>query len=110
MRVYCFAAALVLGSAVAAFADEGAVVAIQPGCDFFAAESPNGIAVLEWYGGIRPDMDQKISGDFNQYGFHDITVVPPGMRMHIWVEVLLRSPRTRRKRSFRTSVSDTHPV
>jgi hypothetical protein len=86
MRAYCFAAALVLGSAAAALADQGVVVAIQPGCDFFAAESPNGIAVLEWYGGIRPDMDQKITGDFDQYGFHDINVVPPGSRMHVWVE------------------------
>jgi len=85
------AAGIITLLAKPALADQGVILAVPSGCDYFAAESPKGLVVLEWYGGHQPSADEKIVGDFDQYGFHDIYVLPAGSQMRVWVEDYLLS-------------------
>ena len=46
----------------------------------------NGSALLEWYSGPMPETDDKVVGDFDHFSAEDISVLPSGNRMHVYVE------------------------
>jgi hypothetical protein len=54
--------------------------------DYFVVSTDNGYAILEWYSGPMPATDDKVVGDFDHFSFEDISIVPGGGRMHVWVE------------------------
>ena len=62
----------VAGMAAASYADIGVVVKVFSGCDYFIADGPRGLYVLEWYGGYDPNEGDKIVGDIGSYGFEDV--------------------------------------
>jgi hypothetical protein len=42
------------------------------GCDYFLADGPRGLYLLEWYGGYDPDRGDGIFGEVDGYGFKDV--------------------------------------
>ena len=68
--------ALIIGAmllfATETMADFGEVVKKFGSCDYFIADGPSGLYVLEWYGGYDPDEGDTIFGDIGSYGFADV--------------------------------------
>lgn len=48
------------------------VVLRVSGCDYFIADGPRGLYLLEWYGGYDPSRGDGILGEIRGYGFKDI--------------------------------------
>ena len=46
----------------------------------------SGYALPEWFGGSAPDKDQKLEGQFDAYWYEDISILPDGDKMQVWVE------------------------
>lgn len=69
-------------------AAEGTVVAISGSdcSDYFVISTDDGYAILEWFGGPMPEMDDKLSGQFDQFSAEDVSVLPDGGKMHVYVE------------------------
>ena len=63
---------------------------ITSGCDYFIADDPNGLYVLEWYGGWDPSEGDTIEGDINSYGFKNVTYNDK-YSGRVWVEDFLES-------------------
>jgi hypothetical protein len=57
-----------------ASAETGEITKRISGCDYYIVDAPSGFAILEWYGGHDPDKDDRITGNFKRYGFHDFLV------------------------------------
>lgn len=41
-------------------------------CDYFLADGPRGLYLLEWYGGYDPNRSDGIFGELGSYGFKDV--------------------------------------
>jgi hypothetical protein len=69
-----------------AFAAEAPVVLVTVDChDYFVVDlGGKRYALLEWYGGYRPEKGDVISGDFSHFGAQDAVV--KGRRLRIYVE------------------------
>ena len=89
MRLPIFLICTVIAS-TSAFAEEGYVVKTFSRCDYFIADGPSGLYVLEWYGGWDPDKGDTIEGEINSYGMKDVFYNGdlPGT---VWVEDYLES-------------------
>jgi hypothetical protein len=85
----CFAASVFFMTA-AVSADEGFVIKRFRGCDYFIADGPRGLYVLEWYGGYDPSEGDRISGDIGSYGMKSIVYNGRSMG-RVWVEDFLES-------------------
>ena len=81
---------LFIFSATTVLADEGEVVKTFSGCDYFIADGPRGLYVLEWFGGYDPDEGDRISGDIGSYGMKDV-IFNGSRRGRVWVEDFLES-------------------
>ena len=85
---------LLLTSAISAttttFADEAYVVKRFSGCDYFIADGPNGLYVLEWYGGYDPDVGDRIKGGIATYGMQSV-VYNNSFSGQVYVEDYLES-------------------
>jgi len=81
---------LMLCCAGPVFGDVGVVVKRFAGCDYFIADGPRGLYVLEWYGGYDPNEGDRIAGDIGGYGFKDV-VYSGNRRGRVWVEDYLES-------------------
>ncbi len=77
-------------TSTSAFADKGFVVKTFSGCDYFIADGPNGLYVLEWYGGWYPSEGDTIEGEISSYGMKDVTY-NGGTSGTVWVEDYLES-------------------
>jgi hypothetical protein len=64
----------------------GTVVYTRGGCDYFIAETWMGYALLEWYGGARPEEGDIIMGDFENLGRNSIYNFTKDSEMIVWVE------------------------
>ena len=80
-------------TSTSAFADKGYVVKTFSGCDYFIADGPNGLYVLEWYGGYHPFEGDTVEGEINSYGFKDVIYngVNGETSGMVWVEDFLES-------------------
>ena len=78
-----------LGSS-AVDADEGVVVKKFGSCDYFIADGPRGLYVLEWYGGYDPDEGDSIIGDIGSYGMKNV-IYNSTLSGRVWVEDFLES-------------------
>ena len=88
----CLTIAVLLGSAGASWGvDQGYVVKTFSGCDYFIADGPRGLYVLEWYGGFDPSEGDTITGDIGSYGMKDVTYNNSYLG-RVWVEDFLESP------------------
>lgn len=69
-----------------ASAAEVPVVLVTVDChDYFVVDlGAKGYALLEWFGGYRPEKGDIVSGDFSHFGAQDVTV--KGRRLRIYVE------------------------
>ena len=54
--------------------------------DYFVVSTDDGYALVEWYSGPMPETDDKVVGDFDHFSAEDISVLPGGNRMHVYVE------------------------
>ncbi len=61
------------------------------GCDYFIADGPAGLYVLEWYRGFDPSVGDKFVGYERGYGFKNITYLHNGREGRIYVEDYLLS-------------------
>jgi hypothetical protein len=66
------------------------IVVAHTGCDYFIADGPSGLYLLEWYGGHSPDVGDVVAGDLNSYGFKDVCYPGYGQG-RIWVDDYLLS-------------------
>jgi hypothetical protein len=90
--ILCLTIVVLLGSAgVSWSADQGYVVKEFSGCDYFIADGPRGLYVLEWYGGYDPSEGDTITGDIGSYGFKDV-IYNNSYPGRVWVEDFLESP------------------
>ena len=76
---------LILLFSVNAKADRAVVIATFGFCDYFIADGPNGLYVLEWYGGKIPTEGDIFFGDIGSYGFKEIDF-QNGQSGRVWVE------------------------
>ena len=76
---------------IVSYSDIGFVVKRFGGCDYFFADGPRGLYVLEWYGGYDPDEGDKIYGDIGSYGFKDVYYPDQDREGRVWVEDFLES-------------------
>jgi len=75
----------------AAYSDKAVIVAYPGGCDYFIADGPKGLYLLEWYGGYDPTKGDEIFGDLDSYGFKDVYYPNRDREGRIWVEDYLLS-------------------
>lgn len=81
---------VLIAFATVATADVGVVVKRFSGCDYFIADGPRGLYVLEWYGGYDPDEGDRIIGDIGSYGMKRV-FYNNGAEGQVWVEDFLES-------------------
>ncbi len=74
-----------------AYADRGVVVKRYSGCDYFVADGPRGLYVLEWYGGYGPYEGDRIVGDIGSYGFENVYYPDRDREGRVYVEDYLES-------------------
>jgi hypothetical protein len=69
-----------------ASAAEVPVVLVTVDChDYFVVDlGAKRYALLEWFGGYRPEKGDIVSGDFSHFGAQDVTI--KGRRLRIYVE------------------------
>jgi hypothetical protein len=67
------------------------VIQTFDGCDYFVADGPAGLYVLEWYGGYMPTVGDRLVGDVASYGMKDIYYISNGSEGRVWVEEYLES-------------------
>jgi hypothetical protein len=81
-----FALFLLLFFPAPVFAAEAPVVLVTTNCqDYFVVDlGGKRYALLEWFGGYRPEKDDVVSGDFGHFGAQDMTV--KGRRLRAYVE------------------------
>jgi hypothetical protein len=71
--------------------DRAEVILLKSGCgDYFLADGPSGIYLLEWYGGYSPSEGDVIIGPINSYGFKDVCY-PGNGNGRVWVDDYLLS-------------------
>jgi hypothetical protein len=72
--------------APAARSAEAPVVLVTVNCsDYFVVDlGAKRYALLEWYGGYRPEKGDTLVGDFSHFGAQDMTV--KGQRLRVYVE------------------------
>ena len=72
--------------ALPASAAEVPVVLVTVDChDYFVVDlGAKRYALLEWFGGYRPEKGDIVSGDFSHFGAQDVTV--NGQRLRVYVE------------------------
>ena len=75
---------------VNAYADRAVVVATYGSCDYFIADGPKGLYVLEWFGGKIPSEGDIFFGDVGSYGMKRIEYQNGGSGK-VWVEDFLES-------------------
>ncbi|MBV9548799.1 MAG: hypothetical protein JO256_03895 [Alphaproteobacteria bacterium] len=77
---------LLLLITVPAFAADAPVVLVTVAChDYFVVDlGAKRYALVEWYGGYRPEKGDIVSGDFSHFGAQDAAV--KGRRLRIYVE------------------------
>ena len=73
-----------------AYADRAVVVATYGSCDYFIADGPKGLYVLEWFGGKIPSEGDIFFGDVGSYGMKRIEYQNGGLGK-VWVEDFLES-------------------
>ena len=73
-----------------AYADRAVVVATYGSCDYFIADGPKGLYVLEWFGGKIPSEGDIFFGDVASYGMKRIKY-QNGESGKVWVEDFLES-------------------
>jgi hypothetical protein len=61
------------------------IVFQRSGCDYFIADGPSGLYVIEWYGGHGPSQGDAIVGPINSYGFKDVCYPGYGQG-RVWVD------------------------
>ena len=69
-----------------AFAADAPVVLVTVDChDYFVVDlGGKRYALVEWYGGYRPEKGDVVSGDFSHFGAQDVEV--KGRRLRVYVE------------------------
>ena len=84
MRKLAFALLLLVSPA--AFAADGKVMLVTVKChDLFVVEmGEKRYALLEWYGGYKPEKGDIISGNFLHFGVQDMLVGQ--QRLRVWVD------------------------
>ncbi|WP_156317925.1 hypothetical protein [Blastomonas sp. AAP25] len=61
------------------------------GCDYFIADGPKGLYVLEWYGGYDPVEGDTLAGYDGGYGMKKVTYLQNGREGRLWAEDYLLS-------------------
>jgi|SRR5665213_742047 len=81
-----FLLAVLLCLAPVARAAEAPVVLVTTDChDYFVVDlGAKRYALVEWYGGYRPETGDILVGDFSHFGAQDMTV--KGQRLRVYVE------------------------
>lgn len=76
---------LLLLAPLPAFAAEGKVMLVTVKCsDLFVVEmGEKRYALLEWYGGYRPEKGDILIGNFVHFGMQDMMIGQ--MRLRVWV-------------------------
>ena len=82
---------LAIGSPVVTAADMGIVVARFGSCDYFIADGPRGLYVLEWFGGYDPSEGDRIYGEIGSYGTKDVHYPDSDRTGRVYVEDYLES-------------------
>lgn len=77
--------AVLLLCAAPAFAADAPVVLVTVEChDYFVVDlGDKRYALLEWFGGYRPEKDDVVSGDFSHYGAQDMLVKDRRLRVYV---------------------------
>ena len=80
LTTLCLTITVLLGSVgVSESIDQGYVVKTFSGCDYFIADGPRGLYVLEWWGGYDPSEGDTIIGPIVEKAlvdFPDIIAAP----------------------------------
>ena len=71
-------------------ADRAVVVSTYGACDYFIADGPRGLYVLEWFGGKIPLEGDIFFGNVGSYGMKRIEYQNGGSSQ-VWVEDYLES-------------------
>lgn len=85
-RLAAFVACLLALGSTAVHAETAVVVYKQSGCDYFIANGPQGLYVLEWYGGYDPDRGDLVAGDIYSYGMKEVRYPQHEAKGTVWVE------------------------
>lgn len=56
------------------------------GCDYFMVQSRNSYAILEWYGGHPPDIDDTLVGDLTGAGAKTLREVTTDSLVRVYIE------------------------
>lgn len=67
------------------------VVFRRKGCDYFIADGPKGLYVLEWFGGRDPVVGDTFVGYESGYGFKDVIYIQDGSNGRLWADDYLLS-------------------
>jgi hypothetical protein len=54
--------------------------------DYFVVKTGDEYALLEWFSGHVPDKGDKVVGEFNLFGFRNITLQPAGEQIRVYLE------------------------
>jgi uncharacterized protein YjdB len=81
------------GGAISQDVDAVVVLRVR-GCNYFLADGPKGLFLLEWFGGYDPVEGDKLIGEVSSFGMKDVYYTNVKQRGRLWVEDYLLS-RTR---------------
>jgi hypothetical protein len=86
MRTLCRLLPLLAFLPVAASAADAKVMLVTVKChDLFVVEmGEKRYALLEWYGGYKPERGDIVSGNFTHFGVQDMLI--GDRRLRVWVE------------------------
>ena len=73
------------------YAETGMVVKRLGSCDYYIADGPRGLYVLEWYGGHDPMEGERIIGNIGSYGMKEVFFPDSKKRGRVWVEDFLET-------------------
>lgn len=62
------------------------VVYRKASCDYFILENSKGYIVAEWFGGTDPDINDKITGSLNSFGFKDLYNQTHDSECRFWID------------------------
>ena len=74
---------------------DGVVVYMERGCDYFVVYTPKNFsyAVLQYWTGFYPSVDDVLVGNLSSYGFETLFNVTWNREFRVWVEDYLLSDR-----------------
>ncbi len=81
-----YAVLLAVTPTYSALAVEGVITERLPNCAYFIVKTDNDYAVMEWNGEVKPERNDRLSGNFSAGTMNVLQNVTRGEKVKVWIE------------------------